>query len=96
MKIVTSVTNTKPETVVGLQNLTPGFWRDIEEGTIIHAFKSLIPPHQMQFIIVNQNEGRFSMPVTDFMECPNEVWDTADWSEAEFEKIRSGSFTVSW
>lgn len=91
MKITININDNTPKQVVGLQNLTEGFWKRLANDNIIRV--GPLQDGSRMYTLFHPNG--LSFPETNVLKTsiPGNV---ASWLTESFEWIESGSITISW
>lgn len=96
MKITLNANDKTPQKIIGLQNLTTGFWRNLRDNSIIRVGDIRTDNNRRSFSIFA--ESGLMEPDTDVLnDYKCDIPGTAmAWLSIPFEKIESGSITISW
>lgn len=95
MEITMHINDHTPKQVVGLQNLTEGFWKLLKTGTILRVGPGSIESR----VYTHFTENHLGYPETDVVKgltAPINPGDVTGWLTERFEWIESGSITISW
>lgn len=101
MKIVTNTVPVRPIEVVGIQNLTEGFWQCHNRGGILRVGKpqpnvsscdGSTPIRNAPFMILFRNDMIWK-PCLNIFEGKES---TEYWLSERFTKLESGSITIQW
>lgn len=96
MKITLNINNRTPQKVIGLQNLTEGFWRNLNNNSVMRVGPIQKTTNHRSFSIFTKSG--FAEPNTNVLDdgkadIPGSA---AAWLTVPFERIESGSITISW
>lgn len=96
MNITLNTNDRTPQKVIGLQNLTEGFWRNLRNNSVIRVGAIQKATNRRAFTIFDKSGLR--EPDTDVLNDGNAniPGSAAAWLTVPFERIESGSITISW